>query len=77
MVPLAKAIHAASDVVISVDTHRAEVARQCIEAGAKRAINDTSGLHDPEMAGVVASSAATLVHTHSLAPPRREPPPAL
>ena len=36
VVPLAKAIHAASDVVISVDTHRAEVARQYIEAGAKR-----------------------------------------
>src|SRR6478752_6948515 len=59
VVPLVKAIRAASDVVISVDTHRAEVARLCIEAGAS-VINDTSGLYDPKMATVLASSAATL-----------------
>jgi len=73
VVPLIEAIRAASDVVISVDTHRAEVARLCIEAGAS-VINDTSGLYDPKMATVLASSAATLVLTHSLAPPRSEPP---
>ena len=47
MVPLVEAIHAASDVVISVDTFNAEVARLSIEAGAS-VINDTSGLYDPE-----------------------------
>jgi dihydropteroate synthase len=73
VVPLVEAIHAASDVVISVDTHRAEVARRCIQAGAS-VINDTSGLHDPGMAEVLADSAATLVLAHSLAPPRSEPP---
>jgi dihydropteroate synthase len=73
VVPLIEAIHAASDVVISVDTHRAEVARLCIEAGAS-IVNDTSGLYDRGMAAVVADSAATLVLTHSLAPPRSEPP---
>ena len=73
VVPLIEAICAASDVVISVDTHRAEVARPCIEAGAD-IINDTSGLYDRGMAAVVAGSAATLVLTHSLAPPRSEPP---
>lgn len=73
VVPLVAAIRAASEVVISVDTHRAEVARLCIEAGASM-INDTSGLHDPGMAGVLADSAATLVLTHSLAPPRSAPP---
>jgi dihydropteroate synthase len=73
VLPLVEAIHAASDVVISVDTHSAEVARRCIEAGAS-VINDTSGLYDPSMAAVVADSAATLVLTHSLAPPRSEPP---
>ena len=73
VVPLVKGIRAASDVVISVDTHSAEVARLCIEAGAS-VINDTSGLYDPSMAAVVADSAATLVLTHSLAPPRSEPP---
>ena len=73
VVPLVEAIHATSDVVISVDTHSAEVARLCIEAGAS-VINDTSGLYDPRMAEILAGSAATLVLTHSLAPPRSEPP---
>ena len=59
--------------MISVDTHSAEVARRCIEAGAN-VINDTSGLYDPDMAAILADSAATLVLTHSLAPPRSEPP---
>jgi dihydropteroate synthase len=73
VLPLVEAIRAASDVVISVDTHRAEIARRCIEAGAS-VINDTSGLYDPDMAAVLADSAATLVLAHSLAPPRSEPP---
>ena len=73
VVPLVKAIHAASDVVISVDTFNAEVARQSILAGAG-VINDTSGLYDPDMAAVLADSDATLVLTHSLQPPRAEPP---
>jgi dihydropteroate synthase len=73
VVPLVEALHAASDVVISVDTCVAEVARLSIEAGAG-VINDTSGLHDPDMAAVLAGSDAMLVLTHSLAPPRSEPP---
>ena len=73
VVPLVKAIHAVSDVVISVDTFNAEVARQSILAGAG-VINDTSGLYDPDMAAVLADSDATLVLTHSLQPPRAEPP---
>ncbi len=73
VVPVVEAIHAASDIVISVDTFNAEVARQSIAAGAGL-INDTSGLFDPDMAAVVAGTAASLVLTHSLAPPRSEPP---
>ena len=73
VVPVVQAIHAASDVVISVDTFSAEVARQSIAAGAG-VINDTSLLWDVDMAGVVAGSSASLVLTHSLAPPRSEPP---
>jgi dihydropteroate synthase len=73
VVPLIEALHAASDVVISVDTYRAVVARLCIEAGAS-IVNDASGLYDRSMAAVVADSAATLVLAHSLAPPRSEPP---
>lgn len=73
VVPVVEAIHAASGIVISVDTFNAEVARLSIAAGAG-VINDTSGLWDENMAGVVAASDATLVLTHSLAPPRSEPP---
>jgi dihydropteroate synthase len=73
VVPLVEAIHAASNVAISVDTFNAEVARLSIKAGAS-VINDTSGLYDARMAAVLADSAATLVLTHSLAPPRSEPP---
>jgi dihydropteroate synthase len=73
IVPLVEAVHAESDVVISVDTVNAEVARLSIAAGAG-VINDTSGLYDPKMAPTVADSAANLVLTHSLGPPRSEPP---
>ncbi|GAB3607517.1 dihydropteroate synthase [Conyzicola nivalis] len=73
VVPVVEAIHAASDIVVSVDTFNADVARLSIAAGAG-VINDTSGLWDDRMAGVVAASEATLVLTHSLAPPRSEPP---
>lgn len=69
VVPVVEAVAAASDVVISVDTHNAEVARRAIAAGAG-VINDTSGLWDPDMVGVIADSGATLVLTHSLQPPR-------
>ena len=73
VIPVVEAIAARSDVVISVDTTNAEVARASILAGAG-VINDTSGLYDPAMASTVAGSDATLVLTHSLQPPRSEPP---
>ncbi|AGL18121.1 dihydropteroate synthase [Actinoplanes sp. N902-109] len=59
--------------VVSVDTYRPEVAREVIKAGAA-VINDTSGLRDPAMADAVAGTDASLVITHSLAPPRTEHP---
>ncbi|WP_017793829.1 dihydropteroate synthase [Leucobacter salsicius] len=64
-----------SDVVISVDTNRARVARAAIDAGAA-VINDTSGLGDPEMAAVIADSDASIVLTHSVGPWREEKPAA-
>jgi dihydropteroate synthase len=72
VVPVIAAIHARSDVVISVDTTNAEVARRSIEAGAS-VINDTSGFSDADMARVVSESSATLVITHSNGVPRSEP----
>ncbi|UJP09041.1 dihydropteroate synthase [Microbacterium sp. KUDC0406] len=76
VVPVVRAI-ADSDagVVISVDTNSATVAEAAIDAGAA-VINDTSGLGDPRMAGVVAGSDAHVVITHSVGPPRAEKPAA-
>jgi dihydropteroate synthase len=70
VLPVVEAVAARSDVVISVDTFRASVAAVCIAAGA-HVVNDTTGLSDPEMAGVIAASGASLVITHSLAEPRK------
>src|SRR5690554_955434 len=73
VVPVIAQVREASDVVISVDTFHAEVARRSIEAGAT-VVNDTTGLSDPDLARVVADSEATLVIVHSLAPPRTQYP---
>ncbi len=69
VVPVIRAVAESSDVVISVDTFWPEVARAAIAAGAD-VVNDTTGIHYPELADVVADSDATLVVTHSLAQPR-------
>jgi dihydropteroate synthase len=73
VVPVVAALAERSDVVISVDTFRPEVARASLEAGAA-VINDTTGLQDRELAEVVAASTATLVITHSRAQPRQHLP---
>ncbi|HTL41075.1 MAG TPA: dihydropteroate synthase [Pseudolysinimonas sp.] len=73
--PVVEAIRAQSDVIISVDTYRSEVARAVIAAGA-HVINDTTGLGDEAMGGIIAESDAHLVITHSIGPPRVEKPPA-
>ncbi len=70
VVPLIKLLRERTDAVLSVDTFRPEVARQAVLAGAT-AINDTSGLRDLAMADVAAASGATLIVTHSKAPPRQ------
>ena len=70
VVPVVERVASASDIVISVDTFRPEVALRCIRAGAA-VINDTTGLHDPELADVVAAHSATLIITHSLALPHQ------
>lgn len=70
VVPVIEAVAATSDVVISVDTFRPEVAAAAIRAGAD-VVNDTTGIYYPDLANVVADSEATLVITHSLATPRQ------
>ena len=69
VVPVVEALRGAG-AAISVDTFHTEVARAAIAAGA-HVVNDTTGVHDPALAEVVASSDATLVITHSRAEPRQ------
>ncbi|MGL5859503.1 MAG: dihydropteroate synthase [Angustibacter sp.] len=64
VVPLVAAARSRSDVVLSVDTSRATVARESLRAGAD-VINDTSALSDPQLAREVAEHDGTLVVCHS------------
>ena len=73
VLPVVEQVAQQSDVTISVDTFRPEVAAAAIAAGAS-VVNDTTGLADPRMAAVVADSDATIVITHSLAAPRQQYP---
>lgn len=67
VVPVIERI-AALDVLISVDTRKAAVARAALEAGAD-IINDVSGLADPEMRFVAAEYDCPLVVMHSIDTP--------
>lgn len=69
VIPVITEVRRRSNTIISTDTFNPEVARLSIKAGAN-AINDTSGLRNPDMAAAVAESGAHLIITHSLAAPR-------
>jgi dihydropteroate synthase len=67
------AVRARHDVVISVDTWRAEVGRVACLEGAEL-LNDAWGGHDPELAAVAAEFGVGLVCTHTGgATPRTRP----
>ena len=69
VVPTVEAIRARSDVPLSIDTYKAEVAAAAIHAGAD-IINDISALSlDPGMADVVARSGLPVVLMHMLGTP--------
>ena len=70
VLPTIKAIRQRHNVAISVDTTKANVARQAMDAGAD-IINDTSGLRgDPEMINVVRETGAQTVIMHMQGTPR-------
>ena len=67
VLPVIEAIHSRFDVPISVDTYKAVVAEQAIQAGASL-VNDVWGFKkDPDMAGVVAkyNAVCCLMHNKS------------
>jgi dihydropteroate synthase len=64
VLPILQAIRSISNVAISVDTTRSQVAKVSIEAGADM-INDISGgTFDPEMLKIVAESGVSVVIMH-------------
>lgn len=70
VIPIVRAVREKSDIPVSVDTNKAEVAARAIEAGAD-IINDISALQfDPEMASVAARTGAPLILMHMQGTPR-------
>lgn len=69
VVPVIAALRARSDVLISIDTTLAAVARAALAAGADL-VNDTTALSDPELAEVVAAAGCPIVLMHRFTPPR-------
>jgi len=64
VVPVIQALRKATDLPLSIDTRRAEVAREALDAGADL-VNDVSALrHDPEMAAVVSAAGAAVLLMH-------------
>ncbi|MCB1444978.1 MAG: dihydropteroate synthase [Rhizobiaceae bacterium] len=65
VLPVIEALRARTDTLISIDTYRASTAARAIAAGA-HIVNDVHGLQrDPDLAGVVAASAAGVCIMHT------------
>ncbi|WP_227939085.1 dihydropteroate synthase [Alkalihalobacillus deserti] len=65
VIPVIKAIASEIDVPISIDTYKAEVAKQALEAGAS-ILNDVWGAKwDPEMAKIAAKYQVPIILTHN------------
>ncbi len=67
--PLVRAL-ADHDVLVSIDTWRADTIAAAVDAGAAL-INDTSGLLDPAVADIAARTSAGLVLMHTRAAPKQ------
>ena len=70
VLPIIQALRRESQVLLSIDTSKAAVARAALDAGAD-IINDVTGLRgDPEMPALAASSKAGIVIMHMQGEPR-------
>lgn len=66
VLPVVRALRARTDLPISIDTSKAEVAREALEAGAD-IVNDVTGLRgDPAMAALVAEVGAPVIIMHNV-----------
>jgi dihydropteroate synthase len=70
VLPIIRLIRQHSSIPLSIDTRKARVAWQALENGAN-IVNDISGgLHDPEMAAVIAKSQAKIIIMHMRGSPQ-------
>src|SRR6185437_14422419 len=70
VLPVIEGLAAQTEVPISIDTVKAEVARRALAAGASF-VNDVTALrHDPDMAGVVAGAGVPVCLMHMLGEPK-------
>lgn len=70
VIPLIKELRKQTDIPISIDTTKAEIANQAINAGAN-IINDISGLRfDPKMCKIAAEHNVSVVIMHMLGTPK-------
>ena len=70
VLPIIQSLRRESQVLLSIDTSKAAVARAALDAGAD-IINDVTGLRgDPDMAALAASSKAGIVIMHMQGEPR-------
>ena len=70
VIPVIEAVRSASDVCVSIDTYKADVAEKAITAGAN-IVNDISGLQfDESMANVVKNNNVPVVIMHIKGTPR-------
>jgi dihydropteroate synthase len=63
VIPAIRAIVAVTDLPLSIDTYKPEVARAALEAGAD-IINDIHGLEDPQMQKLAAITGAPVIAMH-------------
>jgi len=70
VLPVIRALKNYTKIPVSVDTYKAEVARQALEVGAEM-VNDISALRfDPAMAALLAEKKAPVILMHMLGTPR-------
>lgn len=69
LVPVVEAL-VADGITVSVDTYKPDVTRAVLDAGAE-IINDYTGLHHDEVAGIVADHDAWYVLTHNRGKPKQ------
>ena len=64
VIPVVKAVRKKCDIAVSIDTYKAEVARQALSEGAE-IVNDITALNgDEDMPGVIADAGAAVVLMH-------------